>query len=141
MGSIVPLVRRAPLIRTKRVRPDETESHEATRSMHILLWTFAATALAMCAIVVACFANTWIEVWWISSFLLVFTLCKIGLANALFYGMIHYDKERQATRTKQAMALKPLGTNPTMRRRIVPARGMLKVATTSAKSPRPSAPR
>jgi hypothetical protein len=141
MGSIVPLTRRAPLIRGKRITPDDSESREAAQSMRILLWTFALTALAMCGTVVACFANSWAEVWLISSFLLVFTLCKIGLANALFYVMIHYDANREAARAAQAAASKAQRSDPilrpTRRRRILRPRGALRVAATSAKSPRP----
>jgi hypothetical protein len=82
------------MIRGKRITPDESESREAAQSMRVLLWTFALTAIAMCITVVACFASSWTQVMWISAFLLVFTLCKIGLANALFYVMVHYDAER-----------------------------------------------
>lgn len=127
------------MIRGKRITPDDAESLEAVRAMRILLWTFAVTALAMCATVVACFANNWAEVWWISSFLLVFTVCKIGLANALFYVMVHYDADRQAARAAQAAALKPARSSPTVRR-LVRTKGALSIAATSAKSPRPSIP-
>lgn len=143
MGSIVPLTRRAPVIRVKRIAADESESREAARAMRIMLWTFALTALAMCATVVACFSNSWAEVWWICSFLLVFTLCKIGLANALFYVMVHYDADRQAARA--AAAKPPPSDRPhsgaIRRRRAVRARSALRIAASPTKSPRSSAPR
>jgi hypothetical protein len=138
MGSIVPLTRRAPVIRTPRVRPVESESGEAVRAMHILLWTFALTALVMCATVVACFTDSWATFWWVSSFLLVFTLFKIGLAHALFYVMVRYDVDREAER---AAALEQARAKPLFRRPVLRPHRVLRVAASSGKTPRPRAPR
>jgi len=140
MASIVPLARRVPVIRGKRITPAESESSEAARSMRVLLWTFALTAIAMCATVVVCFASNWSEVLWISSFLLVFALCKIALANALFYVMVHYDADTHAGRTRPAVATKPLRSARALRRSGRTG-GALRIAAGSSKSPRPSTPR
>ena len=137
MGSIVPLTRRAPVIRTKRVAPKETESREAELAVHILLWTFALTALVLCATVAACFTDSWATFWWVSAFLLVFTLCKIGLAHALFYLMVRFDAQREAART---IALQPAAAKPLFRRSVLRADRPLRVAASSGKSPRPRAP-
>jgi hypothetical protein len=75
--------------------PAANTANEETTSLRILLWTFAGAALAMCATVVITLSRSWTEMLWISSFVIVFALLKIGLANALFLVMIRYDKDRR----------------------------------------------
>jgi hypothetical protein len=127
------------MIRGKRITPDESESREAARSMRVLLWTFALTAIAMCITVVACFASSWTQVMWISAFLLVFTLCKIGLANALFYVMVHYDADR-ARRVVPAPSMDSVRPVAVALRPGRTRRALRSVAR-SAKPPRPVLPR
>jgi len=103
-----------------------------------MLWTFAITALVMCGAVVACFTSSWSQIWWISSFLLVFTLCKIWLANALFHVMIRYDAARDQARLEAKLPPRP---NPPLRRRPARPHDVLRVAASATNSPRPRAPR
>jgi hypothetical protein len=111
VGAILPLTRRPPLIRGKRIAPGDTESAEAIRSLRLLLWSFGLTAIAMCAIVVAMLSRSWHEMLWIAGFLTVFALLKIALANALFYLMVHYDKDRRTPARLPRLALR-LGHTP-----------------------------
>jgi len=116
MGAIVKF-RRPVRLRRAAVAPaaaaaqaaarEAAEAREETASIKILLWTFALAAIAMCATVVVTLARSWNEFLWISAFVLVFALLKIALANALFYVMINYDKDRREIPPPPAAALKP----------------------------------
>ncbi|HLW71873.1 MAG TPA: hypothetical protein VKS22_14760 [Candidatus Binataceae bacterium] len=86
---------------------DIAAEREEAASIKILLWTFALAALAMCVTVVVTLARSWDELLWISAFVLVFAILKIALANALFYVMINYDKDRREIPLKPADAHKP----------------------------------
>jgi hypothetical protein len=93
MGSIVRFARPRPMIRLPQKAEAERESREAERSLFILIGSFFATALLMCAVVVAMVSKTWTDLIMISAFVFVFALVKIALANALIYVMVRYDKE------------------------------------------------
>lgn len=136
MAMIVPLTRRVPMIRGKRVAPPESESREAARSMRVLLWTFALTALAMCTAVVVCFAGDWSQMLWISLFLGVFALCKIALANALFYVMVNYDTARATGPANPPEPVNPARPPRPVRR--VRRTGMLRGARGSGQAARPN---
>jgi hypothetical protein len=82
-------------------------AREEAASIKILLWTFALAAIAMCVTVVVTLARSWNELLWISAFVLVFAILKIALANALFYLMINYDKDRHEIPLKMPSMLKP----------------------------------
>jgi nitrate/nitrite transporter NarK len=113
----------------------ESAAREEATSLRILLWTFALAAIAMCLTVVLTLARTWSELLWVSAFVLVFALLKIALANALFYVMIHYDKE--APRPARDTAILQPPRRASSKRRLT---GALSLAP-AAKASRPSAPR
>jgi hypothetical protein len=101
MGSVIELRRRASTaVETKprvgaAAREAASARAEAT-SIRILVWTFGATAVTMCVIATIMLARTWNELLWAVSFLVVFTLAKIALANGLFYIMVNCDTDRRA---------------------------------------------
>ena len=92
MGSVIQISRRRPVRRIARPSPTDTEGREAIRSLYILIGGFFATALIMCAAVVAALSNTWTDVLVISSVVFVFALVKIIIANVLMYVMIRADE-------------------------------------------------
>jgi len=94
MGSLIQFKRRSIAGDQQPARTALAESNEERRSLRILLWTFALAAIAMCATVVFMLSpHGWRDLIWISSFMLVFALAKIALAQALFHIMINYDEE------------------------------------------------
>ncbi len=97
MGSLIQFNRR-PAAGERQLAPiARAESSEERRSLRILLWTFALSAIAMCATVVFTLSpHGWRDLLWISSFMLVFALAKIALAQALFYIMVNYDDDSSA---------------------------------------------
>jgi hypothetical protein len=99
MGSLIQFNRR-PIAADRQPAPSApAESNEERRSLRILLWTFALSAIAMCATVVFMLSpHGWRDLLWISSFMLVFALAKIALAQALFYIMVSYDDDSPANR-------------------------------------------
>ena len=97
MGSLIQLNRRPIAADRQSALSAPAESNEERRSLRILLWTFALSAIAMCATVVFMLSpHGWRDLLWISSFMLVFALAKIALAQALFYIMVSYDDDSPA---------------------------------------------
>jgi len=92
MGSLHEFRRKQPMLRPA-AQPNFDTSAEDTTSVRILLWTFAISAIAMCVTVVACFTRSWNDLFWISGFVLIFALAKIGLANWLFVLMMRCDRD------------------------------------------------
>jgi hypothetical protein len=139
MGAIVQFRRRTPSIRSSTVSTDITRSSEEMTSLRILLWTFGGAAVAMCATVVITLSRSWTEMLWISSFVLVFALLKIGLANLLFLVMIRYDKDRRTVAGAQSAPVSYRRPRPSLHKsaRLV---GALRVAGSVKKPARPSAP-
>lgn len=64
----------------------------------ILMGGFFGTALIMCVAVVIAASTTWRDVMVISFFVFVFALIKILMANALFFALIRYDKDKETVR-------------------------------------------
>jgi hypothetical protein len=92
MGSTIRFLRPRPRIRHPQPKiAVDRETHEARRSLFILIGSFFLTATAMCAAVVVMVSHTWTDVIIMSAFVLVFALLKIVLANALIYTMLRYD--------------------------------------------------
>ncbi len=119
MGSLIQFRGRQP----KPAEPmpmtaSQVESLEERKSLKILVWTFAFAAIAMCATVVFSLSpHGWLDLIWLVSFMIVFVLAKIGLAQVAFMIMMAADDESEARRIntpKQPTKLIPL--NPERRR-------------------------
>ena len=103
MGSLIQFNRRPGASERQPAPIALAESSEERRSLRILLWTFALSAIAMCATVVFMLSpHGWRDLLWISSFMLVFALAKIALAQALFYIMVNYDDDASGAGDPQA---------------------------------------
>lgn len=107
-------------------------------SLRIMLWTFGLAAIAMCVTVVVTLSRSWTEMLWISSFVIVFALLKIGLANALFVVMVRYDKERPRVAIPRPKTLNYRRPRPNPRR--AGLGGALSLAAAVKKPARPGAP-
>jgi hypothetical protein len=95
MGSLVQLSRQRTVRRQSQNSRDDAESRESAKSLLVLVAVFSGTAIAMSVAVIIAASNTWADVTLIASFVLVFALTKIVLANALFYAMTRYDETRE----------------------------------------------
>ncbi len=136
MGSLIQLRGRQP--KPAEPRPTsatEIESLEERKSLKILVWTFAFAAIAMCATVVFSLSpHGWLDLIWLVSFMIVFVLAKIGLAQVAFMIMIAADDESEAQRKKaaaDAQSAKLIPLNPESRR-------TKRVLTGTTSSPHPS---
>jgi hypothetical protein len=101
MGSLVQLSRRRPS-HGRLNFPSEAETRESSNSLFVLVGVFSAAAIAMSVALVVAASSTWADVTLISVFILVFALVKIALANALFYAMIRFDKDRERDTIEKA---------------------------------------
>src|SRR6266851_2606591 len=137
MGSLIQFNRR-PAAGERQLAPiARAESSEERRSLRILLWTFALSAIAMCATVVFTLSpHGWRDLLWISSFMLVFALAKIALAQALFYIMVNYDDDSSSgaddPHTAHRANLIPLTRDGQRTPRALARRRSISVAATAA---------
>ncbi len=136
MGSLIQFNRR-PAAGERQLAPiARAESSEERRSLRILLWTFALSAIAMCATVVFTLSpHGWRDLLWISSFMLVFALAKIALAQALFYIMVNYDDDSSASPDPgigERAKLRPLTRDGKRTPRALARRRSISVAATAA---------
>lgn len=95
MGNVIEIRRYLPKDRLAAAADESRERNEA-RSVRIALWGFLLTAVGLCAMVALALAKTWTELLIFSGILVIFALTKIFLANALFYMMMHYDKDARS---------------------------------------------
>jgi len=119
MGSLIQFRGRQP----KPAEPTpmtatQVESLEERKSLKILVWTFALAAIAMCATVVFSLSpHGWLDLIWLVSFMIVFVLAKIGLAQVAFMIMMAADDESEARRTGATpQGAKLIRLNPESRR-------------------------
>jgi len=133
MGSLIQFRGRQPKpVEPTPITATQAESLEERKSLKILVWTFAFAAIAMCATVVFSLSpHGWLDLIWLVSFMVVFVLAKIGLAQVAFMIMMAADDESEARRNDQAGAApnaKLIPLNPEIRR-------TKRVLTGSASSP------
>jgi hypothetical protein len=122
MGSVIQISRRPLVRRIERPSRSDADGGESIRSLYILIGGFLATALIMCAVVVAALSNTWMDVLVISGVVFVFALVKIIIANVLMYMMIRVD-ETTAAAPVPAKAGAVFVRKPTPSRRNPPGGG------------------
>jgi hypothetical protein len=139
MGSLLQFHGRRPrAVQSQPAADASAESNEERRSLRIMLWTFALSAIAMCATVVFTLSpHGWLDLLWLSSFMVVFALAKIGLSQLLFTIMINYDESRSQNSRNAPRAGQPeksvRSTNDGKR--------MKRILTVSPSSPARSRPR
>ena len=96
-----------------------------------MVWTFALAAIAMCATVVFTLSpHGWRDLIWIVSFMAVFALAKIGLAQLLLMIMINSDDAALARTHKGPGVAQPAKLIPLNRDRKRAKRMLSGTATT-----------
>jgi hypothetical protein len=125
MGSIIRFAHPRPQIRLPGKPSTERESREANRALFILIGSFFGTALLMCVVVVVMVSKTWADLVMISTFVFVFALLKVGLANALIYAMVRFDSAYAGPPTRDRAVSRfrsPTYRQPPKNRRTSPLR-------------------